>query len=118
MACHQLLASHLAGIVIRALYGVRYTDMCGYRAIRRDCLDRLGMQEMTYGWNIEMQMKAARFGAAHSRTADALPVPLVAANPMWPNRSRFAARGMAHRCDLSACGHRADARLAGISHAG
>ena len=62
MAWHQLLAGHLAGIGMRVLYGVRYTDMCAYRAIRRDCLDRLGMREMTYGWNIEMQMKAARSG--------------------------------------------------------
>lgn len=62
MAWHQLLASHLAGIGMRVLYGVRYTDMCAYRAIRRDCLDRLGMREMTYGWIIEMQMKAARSG--------------------------------------------------------
>jgi glycosyltransferase involved in cell wall biosynthesis len=60
MSWHQLLAGYLAGIGTRALYGVRYTDMCAYRAIRRDCLDRLGMREMTYGWNIEMQMKAAR----------------------------------------------------------
>jgi hypothetical protein len=44
------------------LYGVRYSDMCAYRAIRRDCLRRLDMREMTYGWNIEMQMKAARLG--------------------------------------------------------
>jgi hypothetical protein len=36
--------------------------MCAYRAIRRDALARLGMTEMTYGWNIEMQMKAARAG--------------------------------------------------------
>jgi hypothetical protein len=36
--------------------------MCAYRAIRRDCLDGLGMGEMTYGWNVEMQMKAARSG--------------------------------------------------------
>jgi hypothetical protein len=42
------------------LYGVRYSDMCAFRAIRRDALCRLGMQEMTYGWNIEMQIKAAR----------------------------------------------------------
>jgi glycosyltransferase involved in cell wall biosynthesis len=62
MAWHQLLAGYLAGLGIRALYGVRYTDMCAYRAIRRDCLLRLGMCEMTYGWNIEMQMKAARSG--------------------------------------------------------
>jgi hypothetical protein len=44
------------------LYGQRYTDMCAYRAIRRDCRARLDMREMTYGWNIEMQMKAARAG--------------------------------------------------------
>jgi len=55
----QLLAGSLAGLGIRALYGVRYTDMCAYRAIRRDCLERLHMREMTYGWNIEMQMRAA-----------------------------------------------------------
>jgi glycosyltransferase involved in cell wall biosynthesis len=60
MSWHQLLAGYLAGIGTRLLYGVRYTDMCAYRAIRRDCLQRLGMREMTYGWNIEMQMQAAR----------------------------------------------------------
>jgi hypothetical protein len=36
--------------------------MCAYRAIRRDCLERLGMRETTYGWNLEMQMRAARAG--------------------------------------------------------
>jgi hypothetical protein len=45
---------------MRLAYGVRYTDMCAFRAIRRDALLRLGMQELTYGWNIEMQMRAAR----------------------------------------------------------
>ncbi|HXC90408.1 MAG TPA: glycosyltransferase family 2 protein [Stellaceae bacterium] len=62
MSWHQLLAGHLAGIGTRALYRVRYTDMCAYRAIRRDCLERLGMRETTYGWNLEMQMRAARAG--------------------------------------------------------
>jgi glycosyltransferase involved in cell wall biosynthesis len=62
MSWHQLLAGYLAGFGIRALYGVRYTDMCAYRAIRRDCLERLGMREMSHGWNIEMQMRAARAG--------------------------------------------------------
>ena len=62
MAWHQLLAGYLAGLGMMALYRVRYTDMCAYRAIRRDCLGRLGMREMSYGWNIEMQMKAARAG--------------------------------------------------------
>jgi glycosyltransferase involved in cell wall biosynthesis len=62
MGRHQLIAGLLAGLGTRALYGVRYTDMCAYRAIRRDCLDRLAMRETTYGWNIEMQMRAARVG--------------------------------------------------------
>ncbi len=57
---HQLLAGRLAGLGVRLLYGVRYTDMCAFRAIRRERLIALGMREMTYGWNIEMQMRAAR----------------------------------------------------------
>ena len=44
------------------LYGVRYTDMCPFRAIRRAALEKLSMKEETYGWNLEMQMKAARAG--------------------------------------------------------
>ena len=53
-------AGRLAGWLLRLLYRVRYTDMCAFRAIRRDALARLGMKEQTYGWNLEMQMKAAR----------------------------------------------------------
>ena len=60
MAWHQILAGLAAGQAMRLLYGVSYTDMCAFRAIRRDVLLRLGMREMTYGWNIEMQMRAAR----------------------------------------------------------
>ena len=58
----SLLAGYFAGLGTGALYGVRYTDMCAYRAIRRGCLEPLKMREMTYGWNIEMQMRAARAG--------------------------------------------------------
>jgi glycosyltransferase involved in cell wall biosynthesis len=60
MSWHQLAAGYLAGRGMGLLYGVSYSDMCAYRALRRDCLARLDMREMTYGWNIEMQMKAAR----------------------------------------------------------
>ena len=49
--------------------GCSYTDMCPFRAIRRDALATLGMREMTYGWNLEMQMRAARAGLAHPRAA-------------------------------------------------
>jgi glycosyltransferase involved in cell wall biosynthesis len=62
MASHQLLAGLAAGALIMLLYGVRYTDMCAFRAIRRDTLLKLGMRELTYGWNLEMQMRAARAG--------------------------------------------------------
>src|SRR5712691_1998755 len=62
IAWHQLAAGRLAGWGIRLLYGAHYTDMCALRAIRRDALLDLGMCELTYGWNIEMQMRAARAG--------------------------------------------------------
>jgi glycosyltransferase involved in cell wall biosynthesis len=62
MAWHQLAAGRLAGWAMRLLYGVGYSDMCAFRAIRRDALLDLGMRELTYGWNIEMQMRAARAG--------------------------------------------------------
>jgi glycosyltransferase involved in cell wall biosynthesis len=62
MLWHQVLAGRMAGWGMGALYGVRYSDMCAYRAISRAALGRLGMTEMTYGWNLEMQMKAAAAG--------------------------------------------------------
>jgi glycosyltransferase involved in cell wall biosynthesis len=60
MNFQQILSGCLAGLILRLLYGVRYTDMCPFRAIRRDALAKLKMREETYGWNLEMQMKAAR----------------------------------------------------------
>jgi glycosyltransferase involved in cell wall biosynthesis len=62
MLWHQVLAGRLAGLGMGALYRVQYSDMCAFRAIDRAALERLAMREMTYGWNIEMQMKAARAG--------------------------------------------------------
>jgi glycosyltransferase involved in cell wall biosynthesis len=62
MASHQLLAGRVAGALTHWLYGVRYTDMCAFRAIARGTLLGLGMRELTYGWNLEMQMRVARRG--------------------------------------------------------
>ena len=62
MGWHQVAAGLAAGFAMRALYAVRYTDMCAFRAITRQALLELDMREMTYGWNLEMQMKAARGG--------------------------------------------------------
>jgi glycosyltransferase involved in cell wall biosynthesis len=62
MNLQQVFAGRLAGMILSIRYGVRYTDMCPFRAIRRDALELLRMKEETYGWNLEMQMKAARAG--------------------------------------------------------
>jgi glycosyltransferase involved in cell wall biosynthesis len=59
---HQRGAGLGLGLALRLVYGVHYTDMCAFRAIRRDVLLEFGMTEMTYGWNLEMQMRAARSG--------------------------------------------------------
>jgi glycosyltransferase involved in cell wall biosynthesis len=62
MNFQQVFAGRFAGWLIAILCGVRYTDMCPFRAIRRGALEKLSMKEETYGWNLEMQMKAARGG--------------------------------------------------------
>ena len=62
MNLQQVFSGRSTGVILRLLYGVRYTDMSPFRAIRRDALERLGMREQTYGWNLEMQMKAACAG--------------------------------------------------------
>ena len=76
MTPHQIFAGRALGAAMRLVYGVGYTDMAPFRAIRRDALLGLGMREETYGWNLEMQMKAARAGlrilelpVAHRRRA-------------------------------------------------
>ncbi|MGH7040061.1 MAG: hypothetical protein ACREE1_18220, partial [Stellaceae bacterium] len=62
MGLHQVLAGRLFGILCRLACGARYSDMCAFRAIRAEALRRLQMREMTYGWNLEMQVRAARTG--------------------------------------------------------
>ncbi len=47
---------------MRAIYGVRVTDVGPFRTIRRRALLALDMREMTYGWPSEMIVKAARAG--------------------------------------------------------
>jgi glycosyltransferase involved in cell wall biosynthesis len=59
MGWHQVFIGLLIGRLIKLRYGIRYTDMCAFRAIRRRDLLALGLTEMTYGWNLEMQMRAA-----------------------------------------------------------
>lgn len=56
----QVFAGHLVGTLLRAFQGVRYTDMGPFRAIRRSSLEKLQMSELTYGWNLQMQIRAAQ----------------------------------------------------------
>jgi glycosyltransferase involved in cell wall biosynthesis len=58
----QLLAAHVGGLLLRLFYGASFTDLSPFRAIRRDALNRLGMKEETYGWNLEMLMRVAAAG--------------------------------------------------------
>jgi glycosyltransferase involved in cell wall biosynthesis len=62
MLISQVFAGWLAGILLRLLYRVKYTDMGPFRAIPKQALDSLQMREQTYGWNLEMQMRAAQHG--------------------------------------------------------
>jgi glycosyltransferase involved in cell wall biosynthesis len=75
MSWHQLFAGYPAGIGTRALYGVRYTDMCAYRAIRRDCLERLGMREDDVRLEHRDADESRADGVAHRGGADAVSLP-------------------------------------------
>ena len=63
MPPHQRFGNWLVARLMGVLYGLRVTDLGPYRAIRRDLLLELGMQEMTFGWPTEMMVKTARRGA-------------------------------------------------------
>jgi glycosyltransferase involved in cell wall biosynthesis len=60
MLASQLFAGRFVGILLRILGKGHYTDMGPFRAIRRTSLEQLQMSELTYGWNLEMQIKAAQ----------------------------------------------------------
>ena len=62
MTPHQIFGNWLAATLMRALYGIAVTDLGPFRAIRRADLLGLDMREMTYGWSVEMMVKAARRG--------------------------------------------------------
>ncbi len=52
----------LACALVRARWGVRFTDLGPFRAVRYDALQRLGMRDETFGWTVEMQVRAVRAG--------------------------------------------------------
>jgi glycosyltransferase involved in cell wall biosynthesis len=62
MTPQQVLGNRLATFLMRNIYGVKVSDLGSFRAIRREDLLALDMQEMTYGWPVEMMVKAVRAG--------------------------------------------------------
>ena len=50
----------LATWLIRFFWGYRFTDLGPFRAVRTDALQRMHMADPTYGWTVEMQIKAAK----------------------------------------------------------
>lgn len=59
---HQRFGNWLATLLMRWIYGFRYTDLGPFRAIRADALRRLGMRDRNYGWTVEMQVRALQHG--------------------------------------------------------
>ena len=59
---HQRLGNRLVAFLVRLVYGVPVHDIPPMRAIRRDALERLQLEEMTYGWPTEMLVKTAQAG--------------------------------------------------------
>jgi glycosyltransferase involved in cell wall biosynthesis len=62
MPWHQRFGNQLAAWLIRRLYGLPLTDLSPFRAVDRELLLGLEMEEMSYGWPTEMIVKASRRG--------------------------------------------------------
>lgn len=62
MPIHGQLGNRLIVLILRLLYRVRITDIGSFRAIKTEVLLDLNMEQMTYGWPVEMVVKAARKG--------------------------------------------------------
>lgn len=60
MTPQQIFGNWLATTLLRLFYGVRFTDLGPFRAIKYESLLALDMQDKTYGWTVEMQLKAAK----------------------------------------------------------
>lgn len=58
----QRFGNWLATRLVWWIWSVQYTDLGPFRAIRAEALQRLGMADRTFGWTVEMQIKAAQRG--------------------------------------------------------
>jgi glycosyltransferase involved in cell wall biosynthesis len=62
MTPQQIFGNWLATRLLKWIYKVKFTDLGPFRAIRFSTLLELNMEDKTYGWTVEMQLKAAKMG--------------------------------------------------------
>ena len=62
MLPHAVFGNFLATLLIKLFYSVKFTDLGPFRAIKYSKLIELGMKDKTFGWTVEMQVKAAKKG--------------------------------------------------------
>ena len=62
MPLHGRMGNRLIVSLLRLLYGIKITDIGSFRAIKAQSLFDLNMEQMTYGWPVEMVVKSARRG--------------------------------------------------------
>jgi hypothetical protein len=62
MTIPQVFGNWLATTLIQIFFGFRFTDLGPFRAIRFEHLLELNMRDKTYGWTVEMQVKALKMG--------------------------------------------------------
>lgn len=60
MTFPQIFGNWLATLLLKLIYKVKFTDLGPFRAIKYDSLLKLNMEDKTYGWTVEMQLKAAK----------------------------------------------------------
>ena len=60
MTPQQRFGNWLATALMRLFFGARFTDLGPFRAIRYPALKQLNMEDNTYGWTVEMQLKAIK----------------------------------------------------------
>ena len=65
MTPQQRFGNWLATFLMRLFFGARFTDLGPFRAIRFPALQKMNMEDNTYGWTVEMQLKAIRHDMAY-----------------------------------------------------
>lgn len=60
LTIQQIIGNKVASFLLRKIYNAHYTDLGPFRAIKFESLLLLGMKDKTYGWTVEMQIKAAK----------------------------------------------------------